>query len=734
MEDRRDPKASSAPGWMSVEDSESVSVAIASDGPCLAATIENLRSGVGGRPMDEATLVQARRQALGFLQELVNHYDRSVARGEVGAAGVGRASTSAPTAGKCPTGLLYGRVQSGKTLAMIALAAAAFDNGFKLIVVFTSNYLELVRQTRRRFEAIDGRKIFDSTRPEEWREERAHIARQLARSGAVIVCAKDPTHTRDMVSLLEEVGASEFPALIFDDEADQATPDTTVAARTKGAANAPRFSSAIFRRIVANDDVSELGDSVREKLRHNLFIQVTATPYALLLQSVDRPLRPRFTLLVEPGRGYTGGESFFSAQHVGEAKGRPPLVFVPTDEAAQLSSPLPDCPLGLTRAICFFVLSAAAQRVMRGASAAGQNFLCHTSAKKGDHDKLADVIRRFVDRLETELLSDSVHGAGKTALNWAYEELRVTAPDAPPLASLLEWLQSRLHLRTFYVVNSDRGDASFSSGINFIIGGNILGRGLTIENLLVTYYLRSAKVTQMDTMLQHARMFGYRQSLMPFTRVFLPELLAVRFHNIHESEEMLRAQFRDTTNPARPTIQVGSSLRPTRLNVLDGSSIGAFGPGQHLYPYIPMYVRSDVGQSARKIRDMLERLLGTSASEARFVDISSEDACALLKLVPVSEADQDRWDCKVLAELVVSLTEQNAGRALLYVRRFERGTKKMLTGAVSDKELRLARDKDRPTLFLFREEGVESHWDGVPFYYPSLVLPSSMRNQVFNIS
>src|SRR5580700_8500407 len=45
------------------------------------------------------------------------------------------------------TGLVYGRIQSGKTRAMIASTAMAFDNGFRISVVMTSNINDLVAQT-----------------------------------------------------------------------------------------------------------------------------------------------------------------------------------------------------------------------------------------------------------------------------------------------------------------------------------------------------------------------------------------------------------------------------------------------------------------------------------------------------------------------------------------------------------------------------------------------------------
>ena len=76
--------------------------------------------------------------------------------------------------------------------------------------------------------------------------------------------------------------------------------------------------------------------------------------------------------------------------------------------------------------------------------------------------------------------------------------------------------------------------------MNSLVGGNILGRGLTINDLLVTYYLRQARMSQMDTVLQHARMYGYRETFMAYTRVYLPRQLAVLFQEIHQAEQSLR--------------------------------------------------------------------------------------------------------------------------------------------------------------------------------------------------
>src|SRR5262249_44882994 len=145
------------------------------------------------------------------------------------------------------------------------------------------------------------------------------------------------------------------------------------------------------------------------------------------------------------------------------------------------------------------------------------------------------------------------------------------------------------------IVNSTGSNAEFGRQLNFIVGGNILGRGLTIKNLLVTYYLRRAKITQMDTMLQHARMFGYRERIMKFSRVFLPMSLAVRFHRIHVAERDLRLLLSDPDARGRIPVQVTAGLRATRPSVLDTGAIGAFRSGQQVYPVLPVYRKNDLG-------------------------------------------------------------------------------------------------------------------------------------------
>src|SRR4029078_13292349 len=83
-------------------------------------------------------------------------------------------------------------------------------------------------------------------------------------------------------------------------------------------------------------------------------------------------------------------------------------------------------------------------------------------------------------------------------------------------------------------------DVAVRSPHNLFVGGDKLGRGVTIKNLLVSYYGRHPKRPQADTVLQHARMYGYRKADIGLLRLFLPPELHTVFRAIHKMERGLR--------------------------------------------------------------------------------------------------------------------------------------------------------------------------------------------------
>lgn len=706
-------------------------VEMVTDGPCLTGTLLQLEAGVGAKPMPRAALAKVRADALALMSKVIDAYATHVATGEVGLDGSARVTTDGTISGRAPTGLLYGRVQSGKTVAMISACAAAIDNGFRVIVVLTSDFVKLVEQTADRFAALDGPLIKSALQSDSWKDDEEHIKKHVAKHGVVFICTKNQQRLTALVNFLNAIDAASYPALVFDDEADQGTLDTTTAARSSGRKNAPTRSSAIHRKTVQDDE----GLSIRQTLGHHVFLQVTATPYALLLQNVDNELRPMFSHLLEPGEGYTGGEAFFDVQHV--EHGEPPIVSIDEEESEQIESSTDGVPpLGLQRAIAFFLVAAGAQNIVDPSSrSVGQNFLCHTSQRTAEHARVADLIRSYLNRISDDLEAELSETETMIRLHWGYEELRRTLESPPAFELILERIRKRLPRREVPVVNSANSPVDFGRQLNFVVGGNILGRGLTIDNLLVTYYLRRAKVSQMDTVLQHARMFGYRRPLMPYTRVFLPDSLGARFHFIHIAERNLRQQLAMSGGSGLVTVETMSALRPTRLNVLDTRNLAAYEPGHHIYPGAADFSRKALGRNA-EIEAAVKRVMGGALQEGVFVPTPIDDLSALLADLPFDDDLANMWDPDKLTELLNRMSRRYNGQGFLFYRTMRRTRRTLATGALSGDELAEARKQSGPVLCVFRDFGESLKGPGPQqeYWYPSLVLPSDMATQLFNIT
>src|SRR6185369_6686305 len=117
-------------------------------------------------------------------------------------------------------------------------------------------------------------------------------------------------------------------------------------------------------------------------------------------------------------------------------------------------------------------------------------------------------------------------------------------------------------------------DVAVQAPYNLFVGGNKLGRGVTIKNLLVSYYGRNPKRPQADTVLQHARMYGYRRKDIGLLRLFLPLQLHTVFKAIHKMEKGLRDLIAEDSNEEFRGIYLEAGLSPTRKSILAPGAIG----------------------------------------------------------------------------------------------------------------------------------------------------------------
>jgi hypothetical protein len=706
---------------------------IRTDGPVTIGTRRNIIEGLRAAPMGEQAVDAILRQAVDFTQKIVDTYESQVASGEVGAHGSGNASVEPIVALRPPTALMYGRVQSGKTAAMILSSALCLDNGFRIVVVLTANSVALVEQTANRFKTLDGPRVFSTVTDGryEWDGQENEIAEEIASYGLVLVSAKDSFHLPNVIDFLREIDASAYPAIVFDDEADAATPDTTLAARSAGRPTAPAVPSTIHRRIIENDAPGEEGESIGEILPHSLYAQVTATPFILFLQRQSSRIRPNVTFLLDPGAGYCGGEIFFAGFDARATPPHPPIVIVP-DSESQAITRLRPVPPGLAASIDFFLVAAAAARHHHGQwPKDGFKHLSHTSARTNQHTAVSNHINRHLHWLRHQL-GEQLENLPQVFAK-AYNELKRSELTAlPSLEVLSSLIYESLRQVEVLRINSDSKAPTYGPRVNFLVGGNILGRGLTIDDLLVTYYIREAQTAQMDTVWQHARMYGYRTALMPYTRVYLPLRLASRFKEIHESEEQLRDVLRHEANGEHLPIRVAAGSRATRPNATEPAILQVFRAGlDQIFPHFVL-------ESDEKALEVLEKLqqLGAPIEEntraQRTMKVPLNDLLDIVDLIPVPDADPGRWKNASIRAIMESFREQYNGLGSVYVRRLEEAPPQAgwVRGRLSGDEIRIIREAAEgvPALALmYLGTGTQPRG-----WYPTLVLPPGQATYIVN--
>ena len=144
-------------------------------------------------------------------------------------------TTSARILGQCPkpnapfgpprTGLAIGKIQSGKTLSYTAMIALAIDNGYRISVVLagTKNPLREQIYTRLKHDLTEGRwniTPFENPQPSD-----LGVVQSVLQTGrhALIVVLKHRGRIDSITNLLSAPEVRGFPALIIDDEGDEAS-------------------------------------------------------------------------------------------------------------------------------------------------------------------------------------------------------------------------------------------------------------------------------------------------------------------------------------------------------------------------------------------------------------------------------------------------------------------------------------------------------------------------------
>lgn len=459
------------------------------------------------------------------------------------------------------TGIVIGKVQSGKTSNFISLTALAFDNGYKVIVVFGGTKKILVGQNKARIEQYyreladtevvildtnSNKSILNSEKIEQFVEMGRNV---------IIVALKKPIQIKRIrENVFEGSYLSDYPTLIIDDEGDEASLNTLVKKNKK---------SSTYLEI----------EKLKNALARHCFVSVTATPQANILIDAIDVLSPDFGVLVNPGMGYCGLDVFHGSNGY--------VIPIPENDDLQ-GKGLPE---SFKRALAMFFVACAIHRTRTGDPNAKLSMLVHesqfTEVHKNEYEKIMAVINQW--RNTSSNKKDIAYKQDlKKLLKDAYSEYETR--ETRGLTSFQD-LEDKIidaikgcNAHIVNGLNASNGDDKYYS-YNIYIGGSLLGRGLTIKNLAITYITRTPKgKATVDTSEQRARWFGYKRDILDLCRVFMVPKLEGEFLAIRDHEEdlwetvqyahMQGTRFKDIVR----IFTLSNSMRMTRTSVADADT------------------------------------------------------------------------------------------------------------------------------------------------------------------
>jgi hypothetical protein len=591
-------------------------------------------------------------------------------------------------------GLVYGLVQSGKTGVLTVTGAMGADEGYRTIIVLTSDNDPLYEQTLGRVqEAFPG---IDVLGKNDFKDAESFLAR-IKGGTCAIVTTKNSSRLKTLIENFKKGRVRGLSCLIIDDEADQASPNTR-ASRGDGSVSP------------INERIAEL----RSFFEKNTYLQVTATPQALFLQSPGHSFRPKFTVLSHPGHDYVGGDDFFgeNSKLVKEFDLNDIAIIAPGPQP----TPRLEIPASLLTALDTFMIGATHKRTKE----ADQNcaFLCHVSTRKSDHKHIVDLLRKYKTDLAARLKAKDAKTIAR--LKAAYDDLASThnGVKSSSFASLLEGIEFFSPGITVKLVNGETDeDVAVRSPYNLFVGGNKLGRGVTIKNLLVSYYGRHPKKPQADTVLQHARMYGYRRKDIGLLRLFLPRELHVVFRAINKMERGLRELIAKNSSEEFRGVYIESGLSATRKNILAPGSIGVYSGGSNYNP--AQVLRDDSAVlSTEKIDKKLTKLADKSVTEMPIEEIQE-----LINWTrPDPSQSEHVWNHVAATESLAQfakLHKQTTGYVYIDRDRGLEQSRRETQGIIEGGEYRNVPD-DKIGLFLLRTKGGRGK---SPSWWPQIRFP-----------
>ena len=561
-------------------------------------------------------------------------------------------------------GLLFGNVQSGKTGQMFGIICKATDMGFPAFVLLTTDNVVLQQQTLERVKAdLPNFCICGEN------DSGIFIQNNLIKP-VIVVLKKNYRVLRLWANIFASTAFMKGnPLFIVDDEADAASLNTLV--------NRGRQSS-----------INKYLDSIKNGASSSIYLQVTGTPQAIFLQTLASGWHPYFTYFFAPGNGYLGGDFFFTKDKVATCVSHLENIIQPE------------------HSVVIRHLAVSSQIVAAGGSVS--NCLVHPSVRQTVHGRYAKAITD-----ELNWCCQHIDTAFKVELEQEYQLLEPQKKTKVDFDTLYKTAcDILLNNKTKVLVMNGKTSISseeYSGGINIIIGGNTLGRGVTFPSLHTIYYTRTSKKPQADTMWQHSRMFGYDRDP-GMMRVFIDEHLYKLFSDINSTNNSIIAQINRGSENIK--IYYPKELNPTRANVLDNQQVFMLSGGTNYYPFDP---------NNDSISD-LDKLLSVFNED----ELTYQVNLRLMKEILSHITSGDDFDVSSFSSMLDTILAENPlSQGILIVRR-NRDVAKGTGALLSPNDWRLgASFSEQVVLTMYKVTGRKG-WGGKELWIPNIKFPDGV--------
>ena len=471
-------------------------------------------------------------------------------------------------------GLVVGHVQSGKTANYAGLICKALDSGYRVIVVLAGLLNSLRKQTQERIDlgviGVDSALVFEdiplkdrlvgvgrfnhqdypvsiTTAHADFNKQNA-TQRQEAinqyNQPLVFVIKKNVSILRNLIDWLKNnnLDLDAHPMLLIDDEADHAS------INTRKPDLDPTTTNARIRELL-------------ELFPKNVYLGYTATPFANIFinpDSVDDMMNDlfpeNFIKTLDAPSNYFGGSRIFVEEElnavrlIDDYEGFLPLKHK-IDELPEFLSD------SLMEAIRVFVLVRTI-RILRKQGSEHNSMLVNVSRFTGVQSALRVLIHNYVSQLRDAVFGyhaldedGALADSDMRALNdvWVkefssgefkWDAVQSVLKKAIAPIDVIEVNGSR---------NAEKGvdysKRNYPEGRHVIaVGGLSLSRGITLEGLTSTYFLRNS--IMYDTLMQMGRWFGYRPGYEDLCRIYMTEQAESWYEHISLATEELRAEFK----------------------------------------------------------------------------------------------------------------------------------------------------------------------------------------------